>query len=1091
MLSSGEVFAGFTVERLLGQGGMGSVYLARHPRLSRRTALKLLSRELFLDNEVRARFEREADLAAQLDHPGIVAVYDRGSEDGQLWISMQYVDGVDAAAVNPLTLPPERAVQIIEGVADALDYAHGMGVLHRDVKPANIMLARSGGGQGERVFLTDFGIARLREDSAHLTQTGMFTATLAYASPEQMTGAPLGNRSDQYSLACALYWLLAGVGPFDADNPADIIHGHLQLPLPSVRLRRPNLNPALDAVLAAGMAKRPEHRYRSCTEFAAAARKALTAVGPPPLPVIPPPAYPPQPYSAPPGYPPPVPMPHAMPPPPVPPQPVPPQQAPRQIPPQPVPQPMQSPPQPMPPHPPAPQPVQPQPVPQQPVPPHSVQPPMPQQPVPAQPMQPLAAPDTVPPNAPPGRPRAVHPSAASTPQPPVPPQPSPVPLPPNAAAHGVGQPSPSQPMADPAVQQPVSGQLPHASAPGGGQRSPSQPMADPAVQQPVSGQPPHASAPGAGQPPWQQSAAAPVSQPIPPQFASNAMPPNMSGCEVGTVSPQPMADPTARQHVPAQQLADPIARSPVPAQPSPLPMPPTVSPHGPGQPGTVQPSVDSGASLPDRPLPDQVPLSPKTSAAGAGQQSAERLMPQPPEMPWSAPVSVPTNASEASGPPPASGAAPSGEAEGSRGVSPIQGAAMGSTRSATRRGAEAVVSQADDESAVGSGVPGELENATAEPESFTAGSSAEPSRRSPREGASSPADASPPPKAVGPLELPAHEAESVGGEAKSDASERSEHAGAQLGDPSGGAAAGAAEPRNRPPAPPPNLGGPPPNAVPPMPVQIPGATPGPGPGPTQGPSSGPVNGASVPPPGYPPGPNPPGAQPTPPRRHLTGLIGVLALGLVTVVALTVAVVVVLVSRSDAGETAAAPATALPKAASPAPAPDPLAASRRAFPTLLPQQAGDIGEAYEEATCYAERRGDRLNIDEETLTSSPWVLAWECRRDVDNPFGMSYTVLEYQSAAAARSVIETLPANAATPGRKSGVPFTQHLWIRADPPGPVPSHYYTAKLVVGFPSDTSHANYLVYASYRGPARNPQSPLRPAEDELAEWWTTAPL
>ncbi len=262
--------------------------------------------------------------------------------------------------------------------------------------------------------------------------------------------------------------------------------------------------------------------------------------------------------------------------------------------------------------------------------------------------------------------------------------------------------------------------------------------------------------------------------------------------------------------------------------------------------------------------------------------------------------------------------------------------------------------------------------------------------------------------------------------------------------------------------------------------------PGPGPGP------GPVNGASGPPPGYPHGPNPPGAQPVPPRRRLAGLIGVLALGLAVVVALTVGMVVVLVSRSDAGEgTAAAPATALPKAASPAPAPDPLAASRRAFPTLLPQEAGNIGEGFEEATCYAEKRGDRLSIDEEALTSSPWVLAWECRRDVDNPFGMSYTVLEYQSAAAARAVIETLPTNAATPGRKSGVPFTQHLWIRADPPGPVPSHYYTAKLVVGFPTDTNHANYLVYASHRGPARNPQSPLRPAEDELAEWWTTTPL
>lgn len=292
MLERGEVFAGFTVERLLGQGGMGSVYLARHPRLGKLTALKLLNPELFTDWQVRARFDREADLAAQLDHPGIVAVYDRGSENHQLWISMQYVDGVDAASVNPLTLPPERAVQIIEGVADALDYAHGRGVLHRDVKPGNILLARASAGQGERVFLSDFGIARLREDTTHLTQTGMFTATLAYASPEQMTGAPLGNRSDQYSLACALYWLLVGVGPFDAANPADIIHGHLNLAPVPVSVRRPGLNPALDAVLAAGLAKHPDHRYRTCTEFATAARKALTATGAPPLPTPYPPGHP-------------------------------------------------------------------------------------------------------------------------------------------------------------------------------------------------------------------------------------------------------------------------------------------------------------------------------------------------------------------------------------------------------------------------------------------------------------------------------------------------------------------------------------------------------------------------------------------------------------------------------------------------------------------------------------------------------------------------------------------------------------------------------------------------------------------------------
>ncbi|PPJ33907.1 serine/threonine protein kinase [Nocardia nova] len=277
MLNNGDVFAGFTVERLLGQGGMGSVYLARHPRLPRLTALKLLNRELYTDAEIRARFEREADLCAQLDHPGIVAVYDRGVEDDQLWICMQYVDGVDAATVNPLTLPPERAVQIVEGVADALDYAHGNGVLHRDVKPANILLARAVSGKGERVFLTDFGIARLREDSTHLTQAGMFTATLAYASPEQMTGVELDHRSDQYSLACALYWLLTGTGPFDSEHPTEVIRGHLQLPVPPASARRAGLSPAMDGVIARAMAKRASERFGSCMEFAAAARAALTA----------------------------------------------------------------------------------------------------------------------------------------------------------------------------------------------------------------------------------------------------------------------------------------------------------------------------------------------------------------------------------------------------------------------------------------------------------------------------------------------------------------------------------------------------------------------------------------------------------------------------------------------------------------------------------------------------------------------------------------------------------------------------------------------------------------------------------------------
>ncbi|MEV6767971.1 serine/threonine-protein kinase [Nocardia sp. NPDC051030] len=318
-MNSGDVFAGFFIERLLGQGGMGSVYLARHPRLGKLTALKLLNRELYADREIRARFEREADLVAQLDHPNIVEVYDRGAEDDKLWISMQYVDGVDAASVNVVTLPPERAVQIIEGVAAALDYAHSRGVLHRDVKPANIILARAVAGHGERVFLTDFGIARLREDSTHLTQAGMFTATLAYASPEQMTGAPLDHATDQYSLACALYWLLIGMGPYDSPDPSELIRGHLQLLPPPVSLRRPGLTQAMDAVLTKAMAKRAIDRFPSCTDFAKAARRALTApptqisaaptqMGPAPTyanpanPAGPRPAAPPAYPAAPPGY---------------------------------------------------------------------------------------------------------------------------------------------------------------------------------------------------------------------------------------------------------------------------------------------------------------------------------------------------------------------------------------------------------------------------------------------------------------------------------------------------------------------------------------------------------------------------------------------------------------------------------------------------------------------------------------------------------------------------------------------------------------------------------------------------------------------
>ncbi|MEU2253153.1 protein kinase [Nocardia xishanensis] len=285
MLRTGEIFAGYVVKRVLGQGGMGTVYLAQHPRLPRMTALKLLDRELYGDLEIRGRFEREADLVAQLDHPNIVTVYDRGAEDEQLWISMQFVPGSDAASADVDVLAAWRAVQIIAETAAALDFAHANGVLHRDVKPANILLAKAPIGQPERVLLTDFGIAGMRNADTTLTSAGTITATLAYAAPEQLSGQPLDHRADQYSLACTLFWMLTGNVPFPGATPAAVMNGHIGAPVPSLSRGRRGLPAALDAVMARALAKRPADRFPSCTDFAVAARHALASGAPiPPAP---------------------------------------------------------------------------------------------------------------------------------------------------------------------------------------------------------------------------------------------------------------------------------------------------------------------------------------------------------------------------------------------------------------------------------------------------------------------------------------------------------------------------------------------------------------------------------------------------------------------------------------------------------------------------------------------------------------------------------------------------------------------------------------------------------------------------------------
>ncbi|HUH72671.1 MAG TPA: protein kinase [Mycobacterium sp.] len=270
-LKEGEVFAGYTIVRRLGAGGMGQVYLAQHPRLPRRDALKILPRDLTADDEFRQRFNREADLAAGLYHEHIVGIHDRGEYDGQLWISMDYVEGTDAAKLlrekYPSGMPKADVVEIISAVADALDHAHSRGLLHRDVKPANILLTDA--DPRRRILLADFGIARELGEISGLTATNMLVGTTAYCAPEQLQGKDLDAQADQYALGCTAFNLLTGSAPFHHSNPAVVITQHLSAPPPPLGERRPELAD-LDPVIAKALAKNPADRYATCADFAAA-----------------------------------------------------------------------------------------------------------------------------------------------------------------------------------------------------------------------------------------------------------------------------------------------------------------------------------------------------------------------------------------------------------------------------------------------------------------------------------------------------------------------------------------------------------------------------------------------------------------------------------------------------------------------------------------------------------------------------------------------------------------------------------------------------------------------------------------------------
>jgi serine/threonine protein kinase len=263
---------------------MGEVYLAEHPRLPRRDALKVLPADVSADPDYRARFNREADLASSLWHPHIISVHDRGDHNGQLWISMDFVDGLDAGRLLadrfPAGMPVEEVVRIVSAVAAALDYAHKQGLLHRDVKPSNIMLSRLDEDDKQRILLADFGIARNVDDISGLTTTNMTVGTVAYSAPEQLMGEDIDGRADQYALAATAYHLVTGSQLFQHSNAAVVISRHLNSPPPALADSRPELA-ALDPVLAVALAKDPDDRFARCAEFARALAEQSYAQGSP------------------------------------------------------------------------------------------------------------------------------------------------------------------------------------------------------------------------------------------------------------------------------------------------------------------------------------------------------------------------------------------------------------------------------------------------------------------------------------------------------------------------------------------------------------------------------------------------------------------------------------------------------------------------------------------------------------------------------------------------------------------------------------------------------------------------------------------
>jgi YVTN family beta-propeller protein len=269
----GTALGVYEVQARIGRGGMGEVYLARDTRLGRPVALKVLPERFAQDERFRERLLRESRLAAGLDHPNVVPVYDAGEADGRLFIAMRYVDGADLKALlrSNGPLEPERAVGIAGQLAEALDAAHRRGLVHRDVKPSNVLLDQQ--GDRDHAYLADFGLTR--SSQADGPADGQLMGTVDYVAPEQIRGDELDGRADQYALGCLLFECLTGSLPFRQSSDVAAIFAHLEEPAPAASERRVGLPSSIDPVLARAMAKEPAERYDSCRELVAAAHEAL------------------------------------------------------------------------------------------------------------------------------------------------------------------------------------------------------------------------------------------------------------------------------------------------------------------------------------------------------------------------------------------------------------------------------------------------------------------------------------------------------------------------------------------------------------------------------------------------------------------------------------------------------------------------------------------------------------------------------------------------------------------------------------------------------------------------------------------------